>query len=344
MSQKQIEEYLAALTATEMDERARRGLPTTHVLDMADFPFRYAQAAFKEFIKNGINAARQNAGDVYGQMLGVYASILAGDYGQADAFMDTYSSIGTGNEPLRGMRFTRRVDLAPIELPAIEGHWPTGPSLFISCDPAYLRTYGMPLLRSIATSAPGSDVHVHIMGKAEAPRVAGLNITFTQELIPSDLPAREYFGAVRLARFAEALAAANAPLIMVDADALATADHRSLLTGDRAAMRIRAGRIEPWTHFSACCLRGTPGSLAYFQTVADIVLRTMRLPFWGMDQYALFSAFIQQPPPLELFGPDVASVVANMPGTFWFTAGNAKLALASDTSAYARLFQHFSGD
>ncbi len=343
MSKAAIEEYLTALTAAEMTERGRRNLPTTHVVDMADFPFRYAAGAFEEFIRNGVNAAVQNKDDAYAQMLGVYAAILGGDYARADTFMEVYGAQRKA-QPLRAMRFTRRFDVAPVELPPVTGQWPKGPSLFVSCDPAYLKTYGMPLLRSVAAGAPGAGVHLHIMGDAETPRVAGLDITVTRETAPADFPAREYFGAVRLARFAQALEAAGAPLIMVDADALATADHRALLLGETAAMRVRAGRVEPWTHFSACCVRGTPASLPYFQAVADIVLRTMRIPFWGMDQYALFAAYIQERPALTLFGPDVASVVDDVAGLFWFTAGNTKLSLATDNSPYAQLFRRYSED
>lgn len=343
MSKKKIEEYLEALTSTEMKERGRRALPTTHVLEWADYPFRYAAPAFQEFIKNGTRAAAQEARDTYAQILGVYAAILARDYAKADAFMETYGA-GPAPEPLRAMRFTRRFTMPPIDLPAVQGAWPTEPSLFVSCDPGYLKAYAVPLLRSVAQAAPSANVHLHIMGMADVPAIDGIRITSTHEAVPADFPAREYFGAVRLARFAQALESAGAPLIMVDADALVTADFRPLFSGRHAAMRVRAGRIEPWTQYSACCLRGTADSLNYYKAVADIVLRTMHAPFWGMDQYALLAGHVQEHTPIDLFGPDVASVTDETPGVFWFTAGNAKLSLSTGQSPYAQLFRRYSKD
>jgi hypothetical protein len=342
MSQKQIEEYLKAVTASEMDERARCGLPRDHALDMADFPFRFRADVFREFIQNGTNAATQNPNDSYGLILGVCASVLAGDYAQADQFMEQYAA-QVPPEPMRCMRFSRRRDRDPISLPPVHGAWPSEPSLFISCDPEYLREYGTLLLRSVAETAPGSAVHVHVMGNAETPRVNGIKITTTSEVPPDGLRPKEYYAAVRFVRFAQALEVSQTPLLIVDVDGLCTADHRPLLAGDDAGLRVRAGRIKPWEHFSACCVRGTPQSLRYFQAVSDIVLRSISDPFWGIDQYALFAAYAQERPKLSLFGPDVASVVDDVPGVFWFTAGNSKLSLGTSNSPYAQLHRRYAG-
>jgi hypothetical protein len=337
-----INEYLAALTAAEIKQRTLRGLPRDHVLDMSDFPFRYAADAFQLFIENATQSARQHPDDALAQGLSAYANVLSGKYADADSDLERYNNLNPG-EPKGLMRFAKRIDRPQAILPPVSGEWPSKPSLFISCDPKYLHLYGMPLLKSIAAHAPAADVHVHAMGTAAIPRVEGIDLTFTSEELLPHLTAVEYYGAVRLVRFYQALEACKAPLIMIDADGLATADHRHLFNqSHNAGLRVRAGRVEPWNHFSACVVRGTEQSLGFFRTVSDIVLRAIEKPFWGLDQYALFSAYAQEKPALSLFGPEVASVAEDVPGLFWFTAGKQKLALRSSNSPYAQLFRRYA--
>lgn len=86
-------------------------------------------------------------------------------------------------------------------------------------------------------------------------------------------------------------------------------------------------------------LRSSAGR-AYFDQVARIVTANLDLPWWGLDQYALFSAWISLKPDLTLFGPREADV-AGAEGTFLFTAGEAKKRPMKDDTPYARLFRSY---
>jgi large subunit ribosomal protein L28 len=80
-----------------------------------------------------------------------------------------------------------------------------------------------------------------------------------------------------------------------------------------------------------------------FAIEADIVRSAMHAPFWGLDQYALHSAFVRLRPEIRFLGPDWADVGGSEGGVFWFTAGAAKTRLKTDETAYARLFRQYWG-
>jgi hypothetical protein len=196
--------------------------------------------------------------------------------------------------------------------------------------------------------APGVAVHVHIFGtqQVDLPNV-NLTMTVTSEdpapAIARGIDPRIYFHAARLIRFTEALRTCRQPLVMSDADAIVTEDPRFLLTmPGEVALRVRPGRLEPWHHFSACLVRGTLHGLPYFECAAEIVRRLLTNAFWGLDQYALFAAYLRTRPQLTLLGPEVAGVENSARGTFWFTAGKEKLSLETDETPYAQLFRTYS--
>lgn len=70
-------------------------------------------------------------------------------------------------------------------------------------------------------------------------------------------------------------------------------------------------------------------------------MRLLANPFWGLDQYALFRAYLAIQPSLALFGPEVADV-EGVSGLFSFTAGKSKATLADDDTPYAKLFRRYS--
>lgn len=339
------EEFLVSISEAERAERVKRSLPPHHVLDMAEFPFAFAPKTFQRFAAAAAKWAAQMPDDFGAHSINAFARVLLGDYRGADEALKRYAALRP-TDAFGGLRFATLPEGEPMELPTVRGQWPSTPSFFISCDTAYLAAYGVPLLRSIADHARGAAVHVHVIG--EHPELAGLDLslTLTSEdatpLFSRGLQPRIYYHAVRLVRFAQALKAGGHPLVMSDADALVTADPRPLLTlpGD-VGLRVRAGRIEPWHHFSACIVRGTPAGLPFFETAAEIVLRMLNNPFWGLDQYALFAAYLRTRPRLDLFGPDIAGIESDTPGLFWFTAGTGKTGLEDDQSLYAALYRKY---
>jgi hypothetical protein len=338
------DELFNSISEAERAERVKRGLPAHHVLDMTEFPFKYAAPTFERFATAAAKWAALEEADPGPQSVHAWTRVLMGDYHGADAAMQKFQALAP-SQPLAAMRFSGLPLAEPAELPSVRGHWPTGPAFFIACDPVYLSDYALPLLRSIAYHAPGAAVHLHVMGNVLCPlgNIA-LQLSITTEdptpLFARGVNPKMYYHAARLVRFAEALAYAGT-LVMSDADALVTADPRAFLTGE-TGLRVRPGRIEPWHHFSACLIRGSRSGLAYFQTTAEIIRRLLLTPFWGLDQYALFAAYTQLSPRIELFGPDIASVENDISGLFWFTAGRNKLDLSTDSHAYARLFQKHS--
>lgn len=336
-----LDELFTAASDRERAERAKRGLPPAHVLDMAEFPFKFAVPELDQFADAVSKLIANEPGNLQARLFGACVSAVKGDYAAADAMLTALMPLT--KSPFALMRFASLIDRTSVPLPAVTGAWPSEPALFLSCDNGYLAKYGMPLLRSLASVAPGCPVHVHIIGEKITLDNLALKLTITSEPPPQGFAIPDYYGAIRLVRFAEALEKSGAPLIMMDADGLVTTDPRPLLARDMpVALRVRAGRIEPWHQFSACLVGGASAGLPYFKRVAEIVRRSIDKSFWGLDQYALFSAYVQMRPDITLIGPDIAGVNPETPGTFWFTAGNEKKNLAASDTPYARLYRSFA--
>jgi hypothetical protein len=337
------------LPQEEWAGRKAAGLPEHHVLSAAEFPVRYARATADALLKESAAWRRAAPDDQLAAWVLAQAQVIAGLYAEADATLADYQRLS--GEPMSAMRFASPVPAPRHELPPVVGTWPRGPAFFIACDAQYWKLFGIPLARSIAHRAPGAPVHVHLM--TPNVDVAGdlkdlaLDLTATSENPAPFLAATggtlgDYSGAVRLVRFAEALDQAEGPLCMMDADALAYRDPLSVfeLDGD-VALRARAGRVEPLHHFSACLIVARPAARDYFRTVAALIRSAMHAPWWGLDQYALFSAYVRTAPKIRFLGPEWADTGQTHEGVFWFTAGKAKQRLKTDDTAYARLFRQY---
>lgn len=342
-----LEEILNSVSEAEWSARRERGLPVQHLLDMAEFPFAFTSKNLQRFAAAVSQWAAQTPDDPGPQSINAWMKVTLGDYAGADQILRRYQQL-LPSDPHGQMRFAEPPQGQRMQLPSVGGDWPAGPSFFVACDPIYLRLYGMPLLRSLASQSPGAPLHVHVMGQ-ERPSFGDCNLRVSvtwedpSEILGAGVDAKSYFHAVRLIRFAEALRRSDAPLIMCDADALVMSDPTHLLsTSDEVGLRVRPGRIEPWNYFSACLVRGTPSALPYFDEVSDIIKTSLKTPFWGLDQYALFAAYLHHRPPITLFGPDVAAVSADTPGTFWFTAGKAKDDLFKSETKYAQAYRRYA--
>lgn len=326
------EELFEAVEAAERAERVKRHLPATHLLDFAEFPFAYAREALQEF-KNIVLKRPEHP------FLHACAYLADRDIEAANAAMERYQQ-ASPDEPKAKMRFGA-FDFGPsvIELPPVVGSYPEDSAYFLCCDGTYFRNFGIVLLRSIADRSPGMRVHMHLMNPDMSllrfVESLPLKLSLSHETC---LPSNKYYHAIRLVRFADALAQCKGSLLMTDVDALAGRDITEVVKGP-LALRVRAGRLSPWNQFSACFIRGDATSRPYFRKVAEIVKATPL--WWGMDQYALFSAWTALKPALELIGPKIASVIDSEPGVFWFTAGEAKKNLLTAPSAYAKLFQRY---
>ncbi|MGE3332736.1 MAG: hypothetical protein AB7I36_03765 [Rhodospirillaceae bacterium] len=326
------EELFEAVEAAERAERVKRGLPPTHVLDFAQFPFAYAPDALAEFKR--IVTEQPNH-----PFLQACVHLAYGEIDAANDAMERFQQ-GEPADPKAAMRFGAfPIPPAIMDLPPVVGTYPEDTAYFLCCDGAYFRNFGIVLLRSIADRSPGMRVHMHLMNPDMSlmrfVESLPLKMSLTHETCA---PSNKYYHAVRLVRFAEALEKNKGSLLMTDVDALAGGDISKVVDG-ALAMRVRAGRLAPWNQFSACFIRGDATSRAYFRRVAEIVKASPL--WWGIDQYALYSAWTALKPSIELVGPKTASVIDSEPGIFWFTAGEAKKNLLTAPSAYAKLFQRY---
>lgn len=326
------EELFEAVEAAERAARAKAGVPTTHILDLAEFPFAYAPEALKEFKRIALELTDH-------PFLHACAHLAYHDIDAANAAMERYQQDEPA-EPKTAMRFGLFTLPPPVlDLPPVVGTFPQESAYFLCCDGGYLRNFGIVLLRSMAEHSPGLRVHMHLMNPDMSLmrfiEPLKLKISLSHETSPAD---KHYYHAVRLIRFAEALEQTTGSLLMTDVDALTARNVTKLITGP-LALRVRPGRLSPWNQFSACFIRGDAASRAYFRRVADIVKSSPL--WWGLDQYALYSAWTALKPDIKLIGPGIASVIDTQPGPFWFTAGAAKKDLLTAPTPYAKMFQRY---
>jgi len=351
-SAERVSALIAKLTKDELDARVAHGKPAHHVTAITEFPVTFAQTTLAE-----LNAATAAAVGDYPtnaslRLIRAFALVLIGTFEEADREMATFQALSPA-DPMGRMRFAALpTGKVHADLPAVSGNFPNRPSFFIGCDKRYLQVFGLPLLRSLAAQAPGLPVHLHLMDVdsrlIDRLEPLNLSITGTTEdpsayVARHNIPPANYYNAARLLRFAEAAAASEHPLCTMDTDALAIRDPGYLLnTGERIGLRIRAGRLEPFHHFSACLVTGKNEPSGYMRAIAEITRRLMSAPFWGLDQYALFAAWIACRPALTLYGPDAADVTGiTTDGTFAFTAGKEKGKLGTDDTPYARAFRAY---
>lgn len=323
----------------EWKARQDHGLPVHHATSFAEVPFLYcpmsdleAYALAAERLREAIP---QNSAV---HMMEICARLALKDWVAAERAVEGFRRAAPGDARGR-MRFGTKASAPTMTLPAVEvvkafDH--QHDTLMVSCDTVYFETFARPLVRSIAAVSPGIDVHVHLMGPDVAPleTIEALPVRLSMSfedprefVATTGMDANHYYCAARFIRFAELLEQSDAGLWMTDADALAQSDLRPLfnLQGD-AALRIRAGRVEPWNQFSACMVMGRPPARGYFREVANVVKESFPKPWWGVDQFALFSAYLalvraQELPEMLTLGPEAASLEADEKAYLWFTAG-----------------------
>lgn len=349
------QEFIDAVAAKERSERAARGLPPDHVLSFSEFPLQFTRGDVAAFERD-VTAAHRGAPSALSALYCAMAACARRDYAQANLFMTDCEAMEPRDGKAR-MRFGTTPRPAGIALPPVTGDYPAGPALFLACNASYFGLFARTLLASLAERSPDTAVHIHYFGGDPDTIAAALDrlrlrTSLTHEDPRPVVDARGivpalYYGAARFIRFAEALARADGPLWIADVDSLVTGDISPLLSSLPAsrpavALRVRGGRMEPWNQYSACLVGGAKASHPYFRRAADLLAADLGCAWWGMDQYALLSAAVAVEPEITLIGPDTASVVEDIPGLFWFTAGKAKARLATDQTPYAKLYRRYA--
>lgn len=334
------EELAGAVCRAESDARARRGLPLSHVLDMAEFPFAFACDQVRVFDKITREAYRTQDGVVFMRAM---AALALKRYESANNFLADARKL-MPQEPKTAMRFAVEPPEIDADLPAVSGEYPATSALFLACDGVYFRDYCLPMMASIAANAPNTPLHIHLMGGPVDEIAAGLTRSALKVTLTHEIPAhasKNYYGAARLIRFAEALERCVGNLWMADVDALVMGNTDALFALDAAiAMRVRPGRLEPWNQFSACLVMGSRASLPYFRRTANIIKANLASLWWGIDQYALFSAWTVDKPEIHLLGPNAVSV-DDTPGLFWCAGGERRVNVMTAETRYAQTFRKF---
>ena len=333
-----------------------------HLLDFAEFPFSLSTQSLSAYLQAATAAVESDPNNSDNLTHLGYARQAGGDIAGANS---AYAALGqiAPDAILARVQLGVTPESNALELPPVIGEWPKQSCLFLSCDVRYLGLFVPPLLRSLQRFVPSQRIHIHIMGdpgdlKPFVKAFRPLRITTTQErpeefLRAHNIQPEAYYGAARFIRFSQALDVNEGPLWMSDVDGLLYQNPRPLF-GNAAdvALRVRAGRLEPWNQFSACLVMGRPNARNYFREAANIVRALLTKSWWGLDQYALFSAYLILKargtlPSFSLLGPNEANVGADEGGVFWYTAGTQKSRLfqnlpPEELRPYEKLFSLFS--
>ncbi len=185
-------------------------------------------------------------------------------------------------------------------------------ALFLACDPKYLDRHGLAALASFALAHPGKRLgaHLHLYDPTaaaaasarQAARTLGLDLVLTEETAPAEAdPARRgtYYACARFCRLAEALAAHDAPILALDADAIVRRDVTPLLARVPHAALACSPLTVPWNrHPAGFVLLNRSAQAARFLAeaallVGDSLGRGRRL--WFLDQWALLLAARRAP-------------------------------------------------
>lgn len=362
----------SALRLREWVELRKRNMPIYHADDPARIPFAFAREDAARLYASAQRSATLS--DAQAALRVAFTAFAAGDLESAATSHETVARLSP-NEISANVHFGE-AHFDALKAFDIDGYIATLPSItvlktasfndedviFISCDGAYLRDFGLPLLRSIAHHRVDAAVHIHLMSTqgddqrqalALIEKITSLRSHVTAEDVSAikDMDRmgglRPYYHAGRFLRFFQFLSCANHRLWLMDADALANQDPIrafAQLDGFDVGLRIRPARVEPWNQFSACLVaaRPTAAAISYFKLAAAYLAHCMMNEGlrWGVDQLALYSAHLHmartgQLPPTTYFGPLVADVEFQPDGIFWFTAGVKKFSYSKDSRAQA---------
>jgi len=291
----------------EFHARMQRGLMPYHATSLDELFFTYCASDFELYRKLCLQAAEKAPHDP-GALLGKFTALFCSrDRRGAQECLQGFASRMNGT-PFEAMTFDpafyhemEKTDdtslfqgLPPIST-VTAANFKDEHITYLSCNISYFIKFAIPLIRSFAHTTPGGQLHVHVMDatddqlKAIAAFCRGLaNITTA---ISAERPgvdaqgamaARSYYHAIRFVRFYQHVEHYGRTLWMMDVDALFNRDARemySALGDEDAAFRIRAGRFEPWSQFSAAVIGATghPTSLAYFRLIAGYIAHFHRL-------------------------------------------------------------------
>lgn len=314
---------LGLIIYKEFHERIKRGLMPYHATDLKELFFNYTKSEFAELRKLCLEEANKNPSSASAQIKKFMALFCSGDRVGAQQTLASFRDVMAGQvwdavnfDPAFYQMLEQFTDADLVKgLPSVQdiitAEFSDRPVAYLSCNYMYFENFAAPMLRSLADIAPGEQAHVHIMDATEEQLAAATSFCKSLSSIAIALSveqpgvdkkgimvARSYYHAIRFIRYYQHLVHYKRTLWLMDVDALFNRDPNAMyeVLGEKdAAMRIRAGRLEPWNQFNACIVAGTPSapSLAYFRLIAAYIAHFYQKQGlrWGIDQLAMYGVF-----------------------------------------------------
>ena len=202
----------------------------------------------------------------------------------------------------------------------------------ISCNPPYVRRFGLPFLRSFADHAPDRGLlHLHVYDPDDAiidevrnevvrSRLKRFVLTTEQSPFPATRPLqrRAWYACGRLVHMNRWLTQYARPILCLDVDFIVEGGLSGLVAkakGMDVALNPRVPIDSPWLDIIANIIvaNPTPAAIAYFSAVSNYALATLeREPdSWLVDQTAMYCVLAMmrrfaREPAIAWLAPDAA--------------------------------------
>jgi tetratricopeptide (TPR) repeat protein len=338
----------------ERNERFARGLPQTATsLDELFFKFAVAERDAAEQCVDQILAQEPTL--EVAQFIKASSLVMRGRAREAEAY---FRSIEANNPTHLAANvvydepFYKRLEAASDDelfgaLPAVTDvvAMPAGdgPIYFVSCDYNYFLNFARPMLSSINTVSPQSNVHVHIIATGEndlgavtafCASLKQLRTAISVEIAPETT--REYYHAIRFVRLYQYLQRYRQAMCILDVDALLHQDLRPILSslGEvDVGLTAHTGIWAPWNQFRAgvVALMPTLGGVGYARLVAAYIAAFLRQKKvrWGVDQVALYAVYLfladqRRAPRIKLLDGLMLDSECVDGGVIWCNSGTSK--------------------
>lgn len=313
--------YNHAVVYKEWAERARRNLMPYHATRLDEMFFSYAAAERDVYEATadrvlGIDAANKAA--LTAKAIALFSRGRRTDaepyfFEVAKSRADTvYENIVFAPPFYRSLEALADADLERGLPPLVEvqrAAFDGAHVIYLSCNYGYFVDFARTMLLSIDATAPGAQIHLHIMDGSDEEwakvKAFCAGLTQTRIAISAERPgvdqlgtmaARCYYHAIRFIRLHHHLAVYGKTLWLMDVDALMHRDPAPMFAAmgaADAAFRARPGRWEPWNQFNASVMAIAPterGRL-YLRLIAAYIAHfqaqgTLR---WGIDQLAMYA-------------------------------------------------------
>ncbi len=306
----------------EFHERLKHGLMPYHATSVDELFFKFCAPEFADYRQLALDTAAKHPNNAHAllrkfltlfcsrdrpgaqQVLEILKPALAGKIWETVTFDPAFYRMLENFDDQMLL-----AGLPPVSQ-IIEPSFSDAPVAYLSCNHTYFVNFCVPMLRSLADRSPGGQVHIHIMDISQADVIAATSLCQSLNLRvglsveqpgvdkKSNMEARCYYHAIRFIRYYHHLKHYGRTLWLMDVDALFNRDPQEMyqVLGDRdAAMRIRAGRFEPWNQFNACIVAATlhPASVLYFRLIAAYVAHFFQHGQlrWGIDQLAMYGVY-----------------------------------------------------